>query len=559
MGVLSNLIVLNAEGLEQRLEELQALLEAQEERLKSIEAELNINVTLVAHQDELKGRQSGSGDPGSEHLGQHKGQQSGDPGSEHLGQRTPGADKSPGVASDRSQGIASFDSWGSGQRMSAPMQELSRRLMQSQEQQAEYVQRVERLEQASQNVAELQRQVLEEQAARQSLLSEFRNLESRLNKGEASFGDARADCLKCMEATQAEFKRSYKAFEARCTLSEEKASECRREARAVRDEHGGRDLELSELQQQVRSLHTWRSQSALDGSQVDGSTRDRSLMSDVEAQITDLDSRMRAKASECVVEAMRQDLEQSGRAVQDAVKVLMQQMADQEDRLRGLETSAAQARSRDRRGGDPSAAEEELQVDGDASSHCLLCHTAARSVSPNRVILGSDNRIYGIAADPSRGPPEAAELLASLASLSSIAGARAQNSSRPNRGPAISASRSGQQVLHSPWVDGGSPGTSSAVTSNLRGMRRRQQQPACKGKLSDFVGDSSSMASAAASGRTRPSSASSLGERGRRSGLPVARPASASYERGRDVLGNSASLPTLDRSDGATAPETLVP
>lgn len=534
MGVLSNLIVFNAEGLEGKLEDMQAHLEAQEERLKSIESELCMNETPA-----------------------HQGQHSGDAGSEHADRSSDRS--SAGVAADRSGAIASFDSWGRRGSLSAPMQELTRRLMQSQQQQSDCMQRLERLEQASQSVAQ---QVLEGQTSRQNLLADLRSLESRLNVGEASMNEARAESLKSLEAVQAEFKRSYKAFEARCTLSEEKASECRREARAVREEHGGRDVDLSELQQQVRRIQTSVSQSALDTSQVSGVSRDRSLMSDVEAQISDLESRMRAKASECVVEAMRQDLEQSGRAVQDAVKGLMQKLADQEDRLNGLEISAAKSRSRERRGGDPSLPEED--GDEDASSRCLLCHSAGRSVSPNRVVMGSDNKIYGLAADPSKGPPEAAELLASLASLSSIAGARAQNISRPSRGPAISGSRSGYQVLSSPWVDGGCPGTSSAVTSNLRGMRRRQQGvPACKGRIADFVGDSSSIASAAApANRNRPSSASSFGERGRRQGTPVARPTSAPYERSRESqnvsLGNSGSLPTLDRSDGATAPEALV-
>jgi len=306
-------------------------------------------------------------------------------------------------------------------------------------------------------------------------------------------------------------------------VAEEKVAQCREEAKAVRETEDNRVYALSEVQSQLRKISRDSRQAVHSSDQVMGAQRENAVShSGFEAQLEELEARVRVKASESVVESMRNDLELSTKVLQDAIKAVAQRISDQEDRLKGFEsapvrrtlvqdTTAAVIQSLAQQGEHV----EVVNASNEDATHCLLCHND-RSMSPTRTLIGTDNQVYGyIAASgdlSTEGMIGETQLLSSLrASPNAL-----QNFVRPRPTPASIPSiprpqsaphaRMHPEVVSTSWERQAGT-TAAAVSSMQRGGRRLSGRDVKSKKIGDLVAVESANSAVGGRNSTLPASA----------------------------------------------------
>lgn len=519
MGLLtvsaSNLISLNAGGLEKTLEQILEALQKQDAALKEQEE------VLQAQSLRLDGIEGGS-----------------------LALATSGEPAASNAALDLTG-------------LEATIEELSRRLTFSEESQGEWSRRLLAVEQ--------------ERGHRESLEKCVRSLEASQRATQESTLSAgngfNRELQELRDTLYEELRRRCQAFESRVRVAEEKASECRRQAKAYRDTVDEREFSASEVQKTLRTIENSTKQALESSGQAMDVQKEATLLTrSFESQFQELESRLEQKVNDSVVDAMRSDLEMNGRVLQDAVKAVGQRLSAQEERLHTLEMTRQRSASVELRrrlgqdGRDRENAWREGAQEREESSHCLLCSND-RSTSPTTVLIGTDNTVYGH-ADPmpenSCGPPSLAGLRASL--------------TRPRATVPSMRQGSPQVILSSSWeaLPGRTAATSASTSSIQKGCVRRGGSDVRSKRIGDLVAypkvepDSrtSSRPSSATFPKTqtpstRPSSAQSRGIRPSSAGAYRASPAlealsASSPSAGDLMLVASQSLPLLEkRSDGA--------
>jgi len=356
---------------------------------------------------------------------------------------------------------------------------------------------------AEQSQADLVKQLAEERGSRESLeksiasLQEaFRNQEAKSVESNKGFEDLRRDLSE-------ELRRSYQQFEARVRVAEEKASACRQEAKDFRGSEDGREYAISEVQSQLRRVQQQAGQS-----QVVEAHSPISQSANFEAQIQELADMLRAKASESVVEAIRDDLEMSSQVLKDAVKAMGKRVSDisfvlseQEERLRSVESkpirrTLIQDTEPNSNWSLPPTSEEKAHSQGDDSTHCLMCSND-RSLSPTRAIVGIDYNVYGhMDASAEYGEPQ---LLSTLRGSPSTL----QNVVRPRPTPAsIPRSQNASHARLHPEVGA----NTAAAVSPVQKLPLRPGRDVKSKKLSDLVAVDS-VSTANKKTLSRPSSA----------------------------------------------------
>eukprot|EP00927_Polykrikos_kofoidii_P053774 TRINITY_DN48335_c0_g1_i1.p1 TRINITY_DN48335_c0_g1~~TRINITY_DN48335_c0_g1_i1.p1 ORF type:complete len:504 (-),score=101.04 TRINITY_DN48335_c0_g1_i1:150-1661(-) len=218
-------------------------------------------------------------------------------------------------------------------------------------------------------------------------------LESQVKELQARQSELEEGACKAREEVSREFVQQSKMLEARVRVAETKASECHREAKGYRNHDEEHDAALSRVE---RKLSTVEGQAKL---AFDGSVEAQAgvilngpehIAEKFKANLRDLEKDIRSKASAATMDAMRRDLEQTQRIARDAIEALVRKVNDQEERL-----TASSNRETVRRVAVSQEDADTSSAQKSGCSHCLVCGSSPCSPSREMQVEGVDGQMYG--------------------------------------------------------------------------------------------------------------------------------------------------------------------